>query len=251
MSCFFFSLPAAWRERGGPSAPDGCGRRHLGGAPAGPRTSPGGEAASRPRGCPHPTPGHAAPGLGPQTAGGISGEGKGGRGWDGQYSVATVRREAESTKCIPRFIGGLYRTFYYNLGDDSFFFFLYGACYTAGPLQPVNVQRGPGLAVGRGARPRSPRGAAGLRLGSEEVGGKTLKKKKVRRKERVEGDHAPPPHTYLSDQAWVSPMRSVRGRGGVTAGGASLSSAGAATEHSPHSTRVCVYVYVRIIYMYV
>lgn len=31
-----------------------------------------------PRGCPHPTPGHAGPGLGPQTAGGISGEGKGG-----------------------------------------------------------------------------------------------------------------------------------------------------------------------------
>lgn len=150
------------------------------------------------------------PGLGPQTASGISGERKGGRGGNSKYYVATVRREAESTKCIPGFIGGLYRTFYYNLGDDSF---LYIACYTAGPLQPVNVQRGPGLAVGASPRPgKGLRPSASLCAGPRHglsapgVAGRNLKK---RSNARRYWKAITPPH---SDQAWVSPWRSVHGQ---------------------------------------
>lgn len=109
-------------------------------------------------GFPHSSPGHTGPGLGPQTTGGISGKGKGGKGGDGTHSVETVRREAERTKCIPRFIGGLYKTFYYNLGDDSF---LYAAYYTAGLSQPVNVQRGQGLAGGTSSAAGETAAAAG------------------------------------------------------------------------------------------
>lgn len=168
------------------------------GSPRGPPLSPRGER-------PHPAPVHAGPGLGWQTASGISGKGKGGRGGDGKYSVATARREAGSAKRIPGFIGGLYRTFYYNLGDDSF---LYVGCYTVGPLQPVNVQREPGLAVGASpwpgkglrdrAAPSAPTAHGAVGGAAEEVGEKPYEK--VKGKERVEGD--PAPH---SDQAWVSP----------------------------------------------
>lgn len=167
-----------------PEPPDGCGRRHLGGPPGDPRSPPRGER-------PHPAPGHAGPGLGWQPASGILGEEKGGRGGDGKYSVATARREAGSAKRAPGFIGGLYRTFYYNLGDDSF---LYVACYTAGPLQPVNVQRGPGLAVG--ASPRPGKGlrdrAAPSAPTAEEVGEKTLRKGQ-REGESGEWKAIPPP----------------------------------------------------------
>lgn len=94
-----------------------------------------------------------------------------------------------STKCIPGFIGGLYGTFYYNLGDDSF---LYIGCYTAGPLRPVNVQRGPGSAVGTrgcGIGP-APRPAPPRPLSPWIRTGKT--QKKVKRQERLKGVHAPP-----------------------------------------------------------
>lgn len=137
---------------------------------------------------------------------------------------------------------GLYRTFYYNLGDDSF---LYGACCTAGPLQPVNVQRGPGLPVGgtpgaRSARrPRSPRGAAGCGLAARRWGENPVKK--VRRMERVEGDHAPPPHSSgvcFTDAvcAWPAPAWPC----GAAAAGASRSSAGSGCTAQPAQHSVCV-----------
>lgn len=221
--------------------------RVLRGAPFSPR----GRGRIPPSGCQHPSPGHTGPGLGPQTAGGISGEGKRGKGGDGTYSVETVRREAERTKCIPRFIGGLYGTFYYNLGDDSF---LYAARYTAGLSQPVNVQRGPGLTGGTSS-------AAGERAAAAcpaEPGGPTAPgepraaawqwrrrgkrlKKKVRRKERVAGDHSP----------------RLRSGAGFTAG-ASVSCAGSGYRALPaqRSMRACVYIYLYVcvmhmcIYMY-
>lgn len=145
-----------------------------------------------------------------------------GRGGNGKYCVATVRREAESIKCIPGFIGGLYRTFYYNLGDDSF---LYIACYAAGPLQPVNVQRGPGLAVAASPRPgKGLRQSASLRPGPatapQPLDLQGENSGKVKRQERLKGIHAPP---FSSDVgftvavcAWPVPAK---------ASGASLSSA--------------------------
>lgn len=163
-----------------------------------------------------------------------------GRGGNGKYCVETVRREAESTKCIPGFIGGLYRTFYYNLGDDSF---LYIACYTAEPLQPVNVQRGPGLAV-----PASPRPGKGLRPSTSlrpgpatapqplDLRGETSKK--VKRQERLKGVHAPPFRSgvclTVGVCAWPVPSK---------ASGASLSSAGdgCRAQLARHCVRVCLY----------
>lgn len=112
-----------------------------------------------PRGAPHPPLG--LPALQPGAHGArvrTAGKGKAGKGGDGTHSVETVRREAERTKCIPRFIGGLYKTFYYNLGDDSF---LYAAYYTAGPSQPVNVLRGQGLAGGTSSAAGERAAAAG------------------------------------------------------------------------------------------
>lgn len=212
-----------------PEPPDGCGRRHLGGPPGDPRSPPRGER-------PHPAPGHAGPGLGWQPASGILGEEKGGRGGDGKYSVATARREAGSAKRTPGFIGGLYRTFYYNLGDDSF---LYVACYTAGPLQPVNVQRGPGLAVG--ASPRPGKGlrdrAAPSAPTAEEVGEKPYEK--VKGKERAESGRQshPPLRSGVGFAArWPAPAWPC----GAAAGRASLSSAGSGYGAQPAQHSVCV-----------
>lgn len=178
--------------------------------------------------------------MGWQPASGILGEEKGGRGGDGKYSVATARREAGSAKRAPGFIGGLYRTFYYNLGDDSF---LYVACYTAGPLQPVNVQRGPGLAVG--ASPRPGKGlrdrAAPSAPTAEEVGEKPYEK--VKGKERAEsGRQSHPP--LRSGVGFAARGQPLRGRVGLQPAEHPSRLRAAATEHSPHSTLCVCNIYV-------
>lgn len=160
------------------------------------------------------------------------------RGGNGKYCVATVRREDESTKCIPGFIGGLYRTFYYNLGDDSF---LYTACYTAGPLHPVNVQRGPGLAMpanpwlGKGLWP-----STSLRPGPatapQPLDFRVENSKKVKRQERLKGVHAPPFRSGVGFTvavcAWPVPAKGS---------GASSAGCGCRAQPAQHSACVCSY----------
>ncbi|XP_041905968.1 basic salivary proline-rich protein 1-like [Corvus kubaryi] len=81
------------------------------------------------------------------------------------------------------------------------------AYYTAGPLQPVNVQRGPGLAVGASPRPRK-----GLRPSASLYAGPrhspSAPGAEVKRQETLEGDHAPP---FLSGVGFTVPSRGRAG----------------------------------------